>query len=215
MLISFGRKDKRVKGMIAELSVPPIPCYSGKDHRQTRLIDLRSASAFASGFVPGSYSVPNWESLVAARNAGLFDHRSVYLLADSVEQLEMCGDGECFGPTANLEGWFSTDALEEWQTLRAELGTLEVITPETLFIRLAAWNTLALQVRDNGEPVTSAPDEALVLNLPDLRASVDGLPTETSICVVCRTPHIGSFAASLLWNFGFHKMAYLFAPNQI
>ena len=209
MLISFGRKDKRVKGLIAELSIPPMPGFSGKDHRQTRLIDLRSASAFGAGFVPGSYSVPSLECLIAARASGLFDHRSVYLLADSLQQLEMCSESVCFGPTANLEGWFSPDALDEWQTLRSELGTIETITADTLSVRCAAWNTVAIEVRDNGELVAGAPNDSLAFNLAELRSSLDGMPTETSLCVVCRTAELGCFAASLLWNFGFHKVAYL------
>jgi rhodanese-related sulfurtransferase len=209
MLISFGRKDKRVKGLIAELSIPPMPGLSGKDYRQTRLIDLRSASAFGAGFVPGSYSIPSLECLIAARGSGLFEHRSVYLLADSLQQLEMCSESVCFGPTANLEGWFSPDALDEWQTLRSELGTIETITADTLTVRCAAWNTVAIEVRDNGEPVAEAPTDSLAFNLNELRSSLDGMPTETSICVVCRTAELGCFAASLLWNFGFHKTAYL------
>jgi rhodanese-related sulfurtransferase len=209
MLISFGRKDKRVKGLMAELSVPPMPGISGKDHRQTRLIDLRSATAFGAGFVPGSYSVSSLECLIAARSSGLFDHRSVYLLADSLQQLEMCSESICFGPTANLEGWFSPDALEEWRTLRSELGTIEAINRDALAIRLAAWSTVAIEVRDNGEVVAGAPAESLVFDLAELRTSLDGMPTDTSLCVICRTAELGCLAASLLWNFGFHKTAYL------
>ncbi len=208
MLISFGRKQKRVDGVLAGLSIPP-GAGGGDNRRQTCLLDLRSAAAYRSGFVPGSYSVPDPDSLEAAAAAGLFDRRSVYLLADSDEQLAMCADDDCFGATASLEGWFSADALDEWQTHKKELGTLEAITRATLSVRMAAWNTVALRVLDNSLAVPGAPSDALTFRFTALRSSLDGLPTESSLCVICRTNELASFATSLLWNFGFHKTTYL------
>jgi rhodanese-related sulfurtransferase len=209
MLISFGRKQKRVQRVLAGLSVPPDAGSGGDNQRQTCLLDLRSAAAFRSGFVPGSYSVPDPDSLIAAAEAGLFVHRSVYLLADSDEQLAMCAEDDCFGPTASMEGWFSADALDEWQMHKKDLGTLEAITRATLSVRMAAWNTVALRVLDNSLSVPGAPSDALTFRFPELRASLDGLPTESSLCVICRTNELASFASSLLWNFGFHKTTYL------
>jgi rhodanese-related sulfurtransferase len=172
------------------------------------LVDLRSAASFGAAFIPGSFSVPDLDGVAAARRSGLFCDREIYLLADDAEQLQLCSEWGDLGEGAELAGWFGPDALEEWRKAGLEISSIEVITPDTLAIRLAGWSTIVLDIGEQGPGPVSHPT-ALNFRLDDLPMSLDGLPAETAICLTADSTGTASFAASLLWNFGFHKMSYL------
>jgi hypothetical protein len=139
----------------------------------------------------------------------LFKDRKIYLLADDPEQLQMCSESGALAPGVEVAGWFSADAIEEWQKVNPEIGSLEAIDSDTLFIRMATWNTLILDVYENGEERAPSHPAALRFCFNDLPLSLDGLPAESSICLTAGSSGMASFAASLLWNFGFHRISYL------
>jgi rhodanese-related sulfurtransferase len=196
MPISFGRKNR-------------LPTAQ----TQSRLADLRSPEAFRNGFIPGSYSVPDLACVCAARRRGLFEGRKVYLLADGLEQLQLCSDSRTLGEGADIAGWFGPDAIEEWRKMNPQMGILEAIDSDTLPFRMTAWNTLLFDIHsdskaEGGERPLSHPD-ALRFRMNDLPSALDGLPVESSLCLNAATNGLASFAASLLWNCGFHRVSYL------
>jgi len=211
---SFGRSSNSPLSRAAHLRV-------SQTHKEksflvsktpARLVDLRSPEKFRAGFIPGSYSVPDLRCWEAARESGLFNGREIYFLADDPEQLALCEEFGDLGEGSELAGWFGTDALEEWRKAIVQMGQLEAISADTLTIRLAAWNTIVLDIEETGAARTSDP-AALRFRLKDLPLSLDGLPVETSICVTAASLGVSSFAASLMWNFGFHKISYLLGPE--
>jgi len=178
-----------------------------------RLVDLRSPEKFRAGFIPGSYNVPDLRCWEAARESGLFNGREIYFLADDPEQLVLCEEFGDLGEGSELAGWFGAEALDEWRKAIVQVGQLEAISADTLTIRLAAWNTIVLDIIEAGgcgAPRRNFPG-ALHFSLKELPLSLDGLPVETSICVTAASLGVSSFAASLMWNFGFHKISYLLA----
>jgi len=180
-----------------------------------RLVDLRSPEKFRAGFIPGSYNVPDLRCWEAARESGLFNGREIYFLADDPEQLALCEQSGDLGEGSELAGWFGADALDEWRKAIVQVGQLEAISADTLTIRLAAWNTIVLDIIESvraGALRLSRPG-ALRFCLGELPLSLDGLPVETSICVTAASLGVSSFAASLMWNFGFHKISYLLGPE--
>ncbi len=211
MPISFGGTGKVPVSRGTDLLVSP---RGGA----ARLIDLRSAEKFRDGFIPGSYNVPDAGCWQAAKRSGLFKGRQIYVLTDSETQLALCEEFCDFGEGSELAGWFGADALDEWRRAINDMGRLETISPEALTVRLASWDAVVLDIAERGysgtqpagQPVTQPSHPvALKFYLDELPLSLDGLPAETSICVMARSTGMASFAASLMWNFGFHQICYV------
>lgn len=214
MPISFGRKNFLAEKKATNPTVivntaffAGNSCLASETH--SSLVDLRAPELFREAFIPGSYNVPDLSCVVAARAAGLFRGRKIYLLADHEEQLQLCSQSGDLGDGTDLAGWFSPDAIDEWKKTKTEIGTIEAISSDTLAIRMAACNTLLFDIYTAGEESRPSHPEALGFQLDKLPLSVEGLPLTTSICLSARSVGVASFAASLLWNFGFRKASYL------
>lgn len=106
-------------------------------------------------------------------------------------------------------GWFGPAILSRWQQRIGPLGKIEEIPADNLAVRLAAWKTLALDVRGLEESRTVRIPESIHIPLDRLLSSMLGLPTETNLTVVCSTGEHASLAASLLWRMGYHNVSTL------
>jgi rhodanese-related sulfurtransferase len=221
MAISFGGKNRSAETKLPEANIGeafqqgdgPLSealCPTGRfsEDKRVRLIDLRSPAAFGEGFIPGSYNVPDLQCMMAARQLGLFVGRSTYLLADTLDQLQLCSDATVLGNGSDVAGWFGADAIVEWQRVNPGLGSFDAIDSETLAIKVAALNILILDIHCGESRRLSHPN-ALRFRLEDLPLSLDGLPEATRICLTSDCVGVSSFAASLLWNFGFQNISYL------
>ena len=220
MPISFRRKssltDKKVEiTTAAGRTTPLLPTSYFAAQVQSSLIDLRNPDAFRRGFMPGSYNVPDLACVAAARRTGLFRSRKIYLLAENEDQLQLCSENGDLGDGSEVVGWFSPDAIEEWQRQHSEIGSIEAISSDTLFIRMAAWNTLLFDIYQREDGWQPSHPAAMGFCMDDLPLSLDGLPVESSICLTAPTSSLACFAASLLWNFGFHKISYLCSGRRI
>jgi hydroxyacylglutathione hydrolase len=108
-----------------------------------------------------------------------------------------------------VAGWFHPDVLDLWQAARGALATIEELDPERLTVRMAAWKTVVLDLRDPEAFRLARVPDALNFSLSNLRASIAGLPHESALTVVCDTGDKSSFAASLLRNLNFRNVAIL------
>jgi hypothetical protein len=173
----------------------------------SRLIDLRSPEMFRAAFIPGSYNASDLACLRFARQNGLFADRDVYLLADHPDRLQLFSD---FGAGFPVAGWLGSEALAEWRKYGLSIDSVEAINADTLATQVAAVDTLILDiVGDSGEPRSLAYPAALQFAFHALPLALDGLPVETPLCVTASSNALSSFATSLLWNFGFHRISYL------
>ena len=170
-------------------------------------MDLRTAASFAKGFLSGSYSLTNLEWLPSLRKNVLPEQRMVYLIAENeaTGRLKRRFSKHKF----EIAGCFHPDLLREWQATEGALCTIEELNPECLAVRLAAWKTVVVDLRDRSAFRAAHMPEALNLCLDNLRSSIAGLPHETAVTVVCETGERSSFAASLLWNLNYRKVAVL------
>ena len=215
MPISFGRKSK-VKTDRETPYIPLHPDCSLVTQAHSRLIDVRSPEAFRKGFIPGSYNVPDLACLSAAQSIGFLQDREIYLLADDVEQLYLFPqsmDARDGGAEKafhwQVMGWFGPDAIDEWYKMNTQVGSFEAIDFGTLAVRVASLETIILDIFGQGEKRTASQRSALCFGIDELPRSLDGLPEETSICVTASSTGLASFAASLLWNFGYRRLMCL------
>lgn len=212
MSISFGRENRILdehlnEGVIKRTTFVPADWHP-TSRSETSLIDLRSPEAFRRAFMPGSYSVPDLACVAAAKRSGLFRSRKICLLVDDLAELQLCSESD-LGEGVEITGWFDQGAMEEWQKSGSGTGSIEAISDQTLADRLAAGDIVVFDIHEDAAVCRPSHPESLMFRLEDLPLSLDGLPAETSICLTATTCGLASFAASLLWNFGFHKIAYL------
>jgi rhodanese-related sulfurtransferase len=86
---------------------------------------------------------------------------------------------------------------------------IEDIDPDTLAVRMAAWKTVVLDVREiSGRPTARIP-EAILIPLRELKVSLVGLPLETRVSLVCETGEQSRVAAAILAELGYRNIAVL------
>ncbi len=173
----------------------------------TVLVDLRTTSSFARGFIPGSYNLVDLKCLSALRTNIPRMQRTVYLIAEP----DMPGNLRRTFAKHQFEiaGRFHSSVVREWRAAERALGAFEELDPEVLAVRLAAWKTVVVDLREPAAFHAARTPEALNLCLNDVAARIAGLPYETSLTIVCETGDRSSLAASLLWNLNYRKLSIL------
>lgn len=171
------------------------------------LLDLRSPLAFSGAFIPGSINLPGFESPRLLETAGLVGDRSIYLISDSPQAVERATKYFDRFNDMQVAGCFSSSAVQEWTATYGLPGMIEQITADTLAIRLAAWKTVVADIRDAAAFRRAHIPEAIRLPLNNLAGALAGLPFETFLSLVCDSGVVCSFAASVLWNAGYRKLA--------
>lgn len=86
---------------------------------------------------------------------------------------------------------------------------IEHIDADTLAVRVAAWKTIVIDVREAGAFQAGRIPEAILVPFDELEAALRGLPIETSLSLVCETGEQASAAALKLWDSGYHNIAVL------
>lgn len=170
-------------------------------------VDLRKTGSFVRGFIPGSYNLPLEMPAALLRQGMRPGEHTVYLIGECENPQGLMRDFSEQG--LEIAGWFQPDVLGDWQGAGGSLGTIEELEPDALAIRIAAWKTVVVDVRDKDAFRQAHIPEALNLPLGDFRVSVAGLPQQSAVTVVCENGGWAAFAASLLWNIGYCNVAIL------
>jgi rhodanese-related sulfurtransferase len=198
------RRARRVLRRVPELRNSQ---FLSIDKPESILVDLRGSASFARGFIPGSYNLGGLASIDALRENVRPEQRTVYLIGKCEKPQDLVRD---FAKHKfEIAGWFQPDVLRDWQTAGGALGTIEELDPEVLAVRIAAWKTIVIDLREPHAYRRAHIAEALNLSLKHFRASVAGLPQQSSVTVVCETGDRSSFGASLLWNMNYSNVAIL------
>jgi rhodanese-related sulfurtransferase len=172
------------------------------------LLDLRSQVAFASGFIQGSFHLPDIECLELLRANGLLKGRRVYGVADEPEQVARCGEILASGMELEFGSWSSPKTMD-WRTRRGALGSIELLEADRLAVRVSGWKTVVIDTRNLAAFALARIPESLCMPLDNLTHALAGLPAETALCVICETGSRASFAASLIWNLGLRNVSFL------
>jgi rhodanese-related sulfurtransferase len=88
-------------------------------------------------------------------------------------------------------------------------GMIEDIDADTLAIRIAAWKTVVLDLREENAFRAARVPEALLIPINELATALHGLPFETSLSIVGETCEQCRLAADSLWNLGYRHIAVL------
>ena len=187
--------------LLAAASVEEMPTS------ECAFFDLRPATAFTKAFLPGSISLPHLQCLGDVDLDKLINGRTVFFIANKQELADEAAAALRATGKDRVAGWLGSESLDLWRKNNGPLGAIEQIEPETLAIRLAGWKTILLDVRDSAAFESAHIAEALSIPLACLTSSLQGLPLETPISIICNTGNKSSLAASLLWNLNYRNLA--------
>jgi rhodanese-related sulfurtransferase len=170
------------------------------------LLDLRSLPAFAGGFIPGSFHLPDAGCLELLRTNGLVKGKKIFVVAETDEQTRQ--DGKTAAACLDLE-FGGACGPEEWRKCHGDLGSLEMVEADTLAVRISAWKTVVIDTRARAAFKRARIREALHIPADNLTGWLAGLPAETALCIVCERGKRASFAASVVWNLGYRNVSIL------
>jgi hydroxyacylglutathione hydrolase len=186
-----------------------LPLIGAIQESDALLLDLRSPAAFASGFIPGSFHLPDTACLELLRANGLVRGKKVFVIAETDEQATSDGKAVAAGLDLEFGGAWDPAGMEEWRKRHGNLGSLEVVEADTLAVRVSAWKTVVIDTRTRAAFERARIREALHIPADALTGSLTGLPAETALCIVCEMGKRASFAASVVWNLGYRNVAIL------
>ena len=141
--------------------------------------------------------------------AGFVRDRSVYLLTDSAAAVQRAAQNLDQWDDVRAVGWFRSSALEEWRQIRGDLVSFESIDPDTLAVRLGAWKTMVVDVRDRAAFRSVHIPDSIQLPLREVGKALAGLPHQTNLTLVCEEGDVCTFAAGLLWRAGYANLTIL------
>ena len=170
-------------------------------------LDLRPASLFARGFIPGSINVTSSDCLRLFSQLPEFVRRPCYVIAASAVNRHAARVSLEKHAEIQVAGWLRPDVVREWGRKRGALAYFEELDPDALAVRMAAWKTVVLDVRSAHSFAAGHVPDALHISLDILRDSIAGLPAETSLSLVCDSGERAGFAASLLGRIGYANVA--------
>ena len=87
--------------------------------------------------------------------------------------------------------------------------SIEDIDADTLAVRIAGWQTLVLDLREENAFRAARIPDAILIPRNELATALQGLPVGTSLSLICETWEQSRSAAELLWDMGYHRIAVL------
>ena len=172
------------------------------------VVDVRHASAFAGGHVPGTLSLPANKSFVTWAGALLPYDRDLYLIADdgsgatatdAARQLALIG-------LDRVAGWFGASALARWASGGRPLQQTAQLTPAQAAARDDA---IVIDVRRRTEWDAGHIPGARHVSLAELPARLDELPRDVPLVMQCQGGGRSAIAAALLQAHGFRDVSNL------
>ncbi len=166
------------------------------------VIDVRPASEYAAGYVPGTISLPYGKSFVGWAGWILPYDRDVFLLSRDIDnasvraaaaELSMIG-------LDRVAGWFGSDAISAWIWKNGELPTVPQTAPADLASVRGQERVVVIDVRNQDEWETGHIQGASHVPLGHLMERYSTLPVHgaSRVIVQCQGGGRSNIGASLL-----------------
>jgi hydroxyacylglutathione hydrolase len=172
---------------------------------QVLVLDVRQASAYAGGHIPGSLHIGLEGQFAPWVGALISDIRQTILLVcepgreqEAITRLARVGYDQCIG---YLNGGFPA-----WQQSGGPVETIERVRPAAVADRMANGAVL-LDIRKQSEYETGHAAEAIHIPLEYLQQHLAEIPQHKPLLVHCAGGYRSMIAASLLRRLGFRQVA--------
>lgn len=178
-----------------------------------RVLDLRSAEAFASSFIPGSLGMP-LDLLPAYGGYLLEDGQELILLAESQADIETAVRHLVRIGFVSIAG-YAKGALTAWQTSGRGFGHVDAIDAESLNAKLEAGEDFTLldvrKITEFGKKRLEGARHVFLGHLPD---ELGQLERDKPVVTFCGSGQRAIVAASILKAHGFDDVTNAFGSMQ-
>jgi len=175
-----------------------------------RVVDLRTAVAFAAGHVPGTINIPFNRSFTTWAGSILPFDREFYLIADERGSavIEQAAQDLAMIGLERIGGAFGAEVLEVWTGQEGPLQTAPQLSVPELAARLGGAVTV-LDVRSRAEWDSGHLAAAEHIPLGDLPEQLARFPRDRPLVVHCQGGGRSAIAVSLLQASGHQAVANL------
>ena len=174
------------------------------------VIDTRAATAFASGHIPGTISIPLNKSFSTWAGSLVPYERDIYLIVDGdaeARAFDAAQDLAMIG-LDRVEGYFGPEVLGAWERT-GKLATTPQIHAAELASRVAKGEVTVIDVRNASEWEAAHIPDALHVPLATLAERVAEIPRNRPVVVHCQLGARSAIAASVLRAHGVERVVNL------
>jgi hydroxyacylglutathione hydrolase len=198
----------------AELNRLPRPAalsaseVSARTERNEVILDVRSASQFGAGHVPGALNIGLGGQFASWAGALIPITAPIVIVAESEEQIEEAQMRLARVGLENIEG-FLAGGMTAWEAARLEIATVPQISVTELKELIETNRDLqVIDVRRPAEYQSGHAPRAISAPLANLRNKLPGLrlPAKERIAVICAGGYRSSAATSILQQQGFMNL---------
>ena len=173
-----------------------------------QVVDLRSPAEFATGFIPGTISIPLGKSFLNYAGALLCTGPKTYLIGPGETSAHEAASALSLIGLDHLAGWCDLKILDRWREKYGELAAMEQMTiPQWQALRKP--QQVLLDVRANTEFRSGHIPGAVHIPLGRLPERANELGAGSEIVVHCQGGVRSPIAVSVLVKMGFRNVANL------
>jgi hydroxyacylglutathione hydrolase len=170
------------------------------DHAGTVVVDTRSSSLFAAGFIPGTIHIPAGRSFTTWAGSLLDPDRDIVLIADGDARASALARELFFIGLDRLVGWADAKVIDAWRAAGRRLESVQVVDARALS---ELEGIEVIDVRADSEWNAGRIPGARHIFLGNLPEASEDLPRDRTLVVTCQGGTRSSIGASLLRARGF------------
>lgn len=173
------------------------------------VVDVRDSEGVAAGFIPGTLHIPLGKSFATWAGWLLPYDQPIYLLAESEEAAAGAGAELWKIGLDDVVGWFGSDALAAYKSLRSDLELVPQVSADELMTRVKSGQALVLDVRNESELPNGSIEDSVNIPLGELEDRISEVPREKPLVVHCAGGLRSPMAISILRKHGFEQVENL------
>ncbi len=165
------------------------------------VLDLRAATDFAKGHIPGSINIPLNKSFSTWAGWLVKYDQAIHLIADEASVLQAVRELAMIG-LDHVAAWYDGHVIGEWETAGKALEAVAKIDVATLAPRLARGAVTVIDVRNATEYAAGHLPGSLHIPVGYLPERLAEIPRDKPIVVQCQSGARSAIATSLLQKLG-------------
>ncbi len=169
---------------------------------KTRIVDTRSADAYAKGHLPGTINIPLGDSFLTWAGWLLPYDRPFFLIADQADLLPAQSLLSLIG-LEQIAGYWPKDVVEQWVASGKELEQIQRGDVVWLSQKIKHAQVHVLDVRGASEYHSGHIEGAINIPLGYLERRLQEIPTDRVLAIHCLAGTRSAIAASVLAAHGF------------
>ncbi|MBA3854314.1 MAG: MBL fold metallo-hydrolase, partial [Gemmatimonas sp.] len=165
------------------------------------VLDLRPATEFAKGHIPGTINIPLNKSFNTWAGWLVKYDQPIHLIVDAADALKAVRELAMIG-LDHVAAWYAPSIVGEWEKSGQALGTVRKIDVAHLAPKLAAADVTVIDVRNRSEYEAGHLPGSLHIPIGYLPERLAEIPRDKPVVLQCQSGARSAIATSLLQKLG-------------